>query len=548
MRLSKKIQSAKGTLSLFEEEVQDDECEMVAREIATNTAITSVDLRENNISASGARVIASMLEKNTTITSMNLGSKIGPEGEKAIATMLESGANRSLQYIDGVDLTDSAKMVILRNRGIQAAKNRLIPRALADARAILEAVDNPLLGIFFAEFDVHFGPKILCQNPEGIISQDVFEAVADFFIMSAELCHHPTIVRTSGYKILGYPCCLQDSRYERHTYFFSVGFVLPQNVTPVCISNYQLVLSKLGTVFETLEAESFFLTSKEGRDKLPWILQKIYVDLQHNAEVKDLEVTPANAVNLKLFKKVSQPPGEIADHQVPIIVADVSVLNRPEFDLTLSKVIPMIDGVNYVKRIAQLSNVEVKLVKKCVSQLLYYGAVEMVEIFQFSNVYVPTAEVGKLYKDKQMQQACVAYVSTFSKSGKKAKFSILFKLYCSLQRGLRMGTFATQYKLLESRIDPRRFAIFGVINGLIRRVHKYPITRPTPIIANKGRFKEVPVDNHNVYILRQRMAYGQTTSLSGELSYDELCCKFGMSYAEVESEMRRAPDCVIISR
>lgn len=42
-----------------------------------------------------------------------------------------------------------------------------------------------------------------------------------------------------------------------------------------------------------------------------------------------------------------------------------------EWDLTLQQVVPHIDGINYVKRIAQLSNVHIDLVKRCIQHLLY---------------------------------------------------------------------------------------------------------------------------------------------------------------------------------
>ncbi len=41
----------------------------------------------------------------------------------------------------------------------------------------------------------------------------------------------------------------------------------------------------------------------------------------------------------------------------------------------------------------------------------YYGCLLMLDVFQFSAIYAPTAEISTLIEDKTMQQECASYIS-----------------------------------------------------------------------------------------------------------------------------------------
>lgn len=57
---------------------------------------------------------------------------------------------------------------------------------------------------------------------------------------------------------------------------------------------------------------------------------------------------------------------------------------------------------------------ENNLVKACIQNLVYYGVVALVPIFQYCNVYTPTPKLKLLASDKQLQKKCIAYVSKTS--------------------------------------------------------------------------------------------------------------------------------------
>jgi len=184
---------------------------------------------------------------------------------------------------------------------------------------------------------------------------------------------------------------------------------------------------------------------------------------------------PANKICLKLFPKLPSV-SDVKAYEVPVRLRDLDALISNEWDLTIRQVVPHIDNVAYVKRIAARSGVDISLVKNCLRQLLYYQCIAMIDIFQYSNVYTPMESIGELYRDKTLQEACVQYVSNVKSSANTLpSWKTLFRLYSSFQRGLRLSEFCKKHSLSTLNIDVRKLITFGVLNKLIRRVHKYPV-------------------------------------------------------------------------
>ena len=52
-------------------------------------------------------------------------------------------------------------------------------------------------------------------------------------------------------------------------------------------------------------------------------------------------------------------------------------------------------------------------------------------------------------------------------------------LYATFSLGQRVGDIV--WRLINAGVDPRRFIVFGVINGLLRRLHEFPVVgAPSP--------------------------------------------------------------------
>ena len=65
--------------------------------------------------------------------------------------------------------------------------------------------------------------------------------------------------------------------------------------------------------------------------------------------------------------------------QVPLPLLELESL--PNLGLTVTKILPYMDGLHYVWEIAKLSKVSIQLVKDAIQALLYYKIVAMVDAF-----------------------------------------------------------------------------------------------------------------------------------------------------------------------
>lgn len=144
------------------------------------------------------------------------------------------------------------------------------------------------------------------------------------------------------------------------------------------------------------------------------------------------------------------------------------------WDLTMQKIVPYIDGINSVKRIAELADCDFTLTKKAISHLLYYGCLTLVDIFTFGAIYSVTADIASLLADPEMQDECVNYIRTTSDSS-DLSFPSIFALYCSLSQGIPLKKWCMENFVKLKGIDVRRFIGFGVVKGLVYRVQKYPV-------------------------------------------------------------------------
>jgi len=59
----------------------------------------------------------------------------------------------------------------------------------------------------------------------------------------------------------------------------------------------------------------------------------------------------------------------VQDYEVPVPLVDLRSMVTKDWDLTMKKVIPFINSVYYVKKIAELSQVDIALVRGCIEHL-----------------------------------------------------------------------------------------------------------------------------------------------------------------------------------
>ncbi|KAJ1563993.1 Nitrogen permease regulator 2, partial [Cladochytrium tenue] len=187
----------------------------------------------------------------------------------------------------------------------------------------------------------------------------------------------------------------------------------------------------------------------------------------------------ANDINLKLLPNFAEPD-PVQDWDVPVAVVKFeSFESLKHWDLTLQRIIPRINGVNYVKQIAELADVDLELARLGVQHLLYYGTVRLVDIFQFGNVYMSTRGLRKLLDSGDLQTECKACIHTGL--GNPPTIDTLFRLFQGLHHGVTVRQWMEKNELQIANIDVRRMIVFGVVQGLLVRIHKFPVyCQPTP--------------------------------------------------------------------
>ncbi|KAL3432995.1 nitrogen permease regulator 2-domain-containing protein [Aspergillus tetrazonus] len=275
--------------------------------------------------------------------------------------------------------------------------------------------------IFYSKFDTQEGPKVVHQVPDGAItfsntapSQPPFFTFSDisfFVIPRQELCGNLIQVCTNGYRILGYPICMKSPRYDRNEFIFNFCLVLAEEED---FSSYKSVVQKLADLMHGLEEQSGFLSrdhSKSGEGKVYSLCETLMEDLNNYCECM-IPIDELNTLNIKLFPVYPNPP-PVRAWQVPLFTVRYQAFLDENWDLTLQRIVPHINGVNSIRIISLLADTDFSLTCRAIRHLLYYGCIFLLDIFSFSAIYAPTALFSStIAADENMQRECARYVNT----------------------------------------------------------------------------------------------------------------------------------------
>ncbi|PYI05024.1 NPR2-domain-containing protein [Aspergillus sclerotiicarbonarius CBS 121057] len=282
-------------------------------------------------------------------------------------------------------------------------------------------IPTMIKAIFYSKFDTQEGPKVVHQVPDGAIvpsatapSQPLFLTFSDvsfFVIPRQELCGNLIQVCTNGYRILGYPICMKSLRYDRNEFIFNFCVVLSEDED---FSTYKSVVQKLADLMHGLEEQNGFLSrdhSKSGEGKVYSLCETLMEDLNNYCECM-IPIDELNTLNIKLFPVYPAPPPVKAWH-VPLFTVRYQTFMDENWDLTMQRIVPHINGVNSVRIISILADTDFSLTCRAIRHLLYYGCLFLLDIFSFSAIYAPTAQFSStIATDEDMQQECARYVNT----------------------------------------------------------------------------------------------------------------------------------------
>lgn len=142
----------------------------------------------------------------------------------------------------------------------------------------------------------------------------------------------------------------------------------------------------------------------------------------------------------------------------------------------------------------------------------------LLDVFSFNAVYAPTNDVHAIVRDVDMQQECARYVNMrFVPQGRAGEEAVvdsprpllslgggeeevwpltgkgevvdgvgIVQLYASLRQGLTVREWFGLNSDMLANIDLRRFVTFGVIKGLLYRVHRYAVRTKVGMVSRNG--------------------------------------------------------------
>ncbi|KAF3480667.1 nitrogen permease regulator Npr2 [Arthroderma uncinatum] len=203
---------------------------------------------------------------------------------------------------------------------------------------------------------------------------------------------------------------MKSPRYDRNEFIFNFCVVLSEEDE---WGTYKSVVQKLAHLLCGLEEQSGFLskdTSKDGEGKVYSLCETLMEDLNNYYECM-IPIDELNTLNVKLFPLYPSPPIVKAWH-VPLFTVRCETFMDENWDLTMRRIVPYINGINSVHKISILSDADFTLTCRAIRHLIYYGCAFLLDIFSFSAIYAPTAEFSStIVPDKQMQCECARYVN-----------------------------------------------------------------------------------------------------------------------------------------
>ncbi|KAI9744600.1 MAG: Nitrogen permease regulator 2 [Claussenomyces sp. TS43310] len=406
-----------------------------------------------------------------------------------------------------------------------------------------------IYGIFYARFLSPEGIRILHQSPPGCLVPEKdsnkpqvidFEAMTEYIIPRQAFCNrYITVKDPSGdYVILGFPVCIKDHKYHRNELMFNFGIIVPSDYD---INPYEAVVRRMAMTFTEMEIQDQYLSMEglsegHGRRSIGGLLEIIREDLNNYNECM-IPVDDSNTINMKLFPAHRDPPA-IKSWHVPIATTNFGAVIDDKWDLTMRKIIPDIDGISDVRRIAARADVSLELAKLALRHLIYHKAIILLDMFFFSNIYVPMEGVNDFINNTDdMQEECAKYVFI---DGYKIANYYLCRMFTSFQHGRTVRDWLKLHMdnglEVMKFVDVRRLVQFGVIKGILKRVRKFPISSQyLASLATGQSMKTQGGDSLQSYT-------------DGCHSWDQIIVETNLTSKEIKKTLSGLPDVEIIYR
>jgi hypothetical protein len=304
----------------------------------------------------------------------------------------------------------------------------------------------PLFCAFYAEFDNKVGPKICYQSPKHFMDQDIsisineiheilsksfsktkdevdtntekspmqrsssqsiFDSTCEYII--SELTGQLISISTHNFHIIAKPIIIQDARYERNSFLFSVGFVIRRQIDP---APFRPLLTTLASTLQSMEYESHFLSNPTTKPVLQSLLDVLVPSLNSPSSKCHILLDKTNSLHLQYFPAPKAHASTIKDYVVPVLLRPESQLYSLGWDLTINWIVPHINGIKYAKYIAKSSQVDEEMVRACLRVLRHHNVLACVDIFRYSNIYesTPKAQLALCGKLQNLMERAYEFI------------------------------------------------------------------------------------------------------------------------------------------
>lgn len=371
--------------------------------------------------------------------------------------------------------------------------------------------NGPIECIFFSEFHPEVGPRLTYQFPDDCISREEFDVLSAYFITKPELLDKLITINVWDKKILGCPVGITNAKYSRNALLFNIGFVCSARTD---VTVYEPIVKKLVRYLVQMEVERGFISGEESKAKIPDILSQLLTQLNQCGQCS-ISVDESNTIHLKVVLSNAEAIS-VHDHHVPMFLTDAGVLDFSQWDLATQQILPHIDGINHVKNITAKAGIELNVAKICLQNLIAYGIIKIIPVFQYTNVYLLQPDINRVVEDNQLLEDCIKYV-TLEGHNPPSSRSIL-QLYCALGPGTTVRDLCLRHDPKSLGVDERNLIQFGVVRGLIRRLVPHPV--------KVGGKKDSKLDRF----------------MQGDMDIDQICCKTGISHEELEDIIQNNPN------
>lgn len=175
----------------------------------------------------------------------------------------------------------------------------------------------------------------------------------------------------------------------------------------------------------------------------------------------------------------------------------------------------------------------------------------LVPVFQYSNIYRPTPKLSLLTKSADVQKRAIEKCS--KSELKKATVRNILMLYASMTHGATLGELCVRFNPAQHNIDERKTVLFGLIEGLIRPIFKYPVAVSKNLFVGYEDFYNKGSPSYNSYgipISNKRQSLENVkiarTVFTGQKTLDEICMKTGSSTRQLEEQLKRDKHVIVL--